>query len=101
MRDVRSGPSIVCVCHLQIESPSKCNFHELKPGESFGELLEAVGHLSELRALSARSFICSTFQGILEAIPQLRELWLRDCVMRELSSRDLRALDALMTRLEV
>ena len=69
--------------------------------ESFGELLEAVGHLPELRALSARSFACSNLQGILEAAPQLRELRLRDCVMRELSSQDFRALDALKARLEV
>ena len=71
------------------------------PEESFGELLEAVGHLPELRTLSARSFDCSIFQGILEAAPQLRELRLRDCMMRELTSQDLRALDALKALLEV
>ena len=71
------------------------------PDESFGELLEAVGHLPELRTLSARSFVCSTFKGILEAAPQLRELRLLDCLMREFTSQDFRALDAHKARLEV
>ena len=65
------------------------------------ELFKAVGHLTELRTLSARSFDCNKFQGILEAAPQLRELRLRDCVIGNLNPQDLRALDALKARLEV
>ena len=77
---------------------------QLMPGERFGELLEAVGHLPELCTLSARLFDCSTFQGtfqgIFEAAPQLHELRLRDCLLT-ITSQDLRALDALKALLEV